>query len=206
MRGRGLVRLARSESGVTIVELIVASVVGMGVVLAAVQLLRVHAHLALDSQAALGASSGAAWALRATLEDVKRSGVDPTGSGIEALSGTRPTWIETRRDLDGDGRIDDRSAEVVGLGWSARGDGSVARRVGAQSMSIVSRVPPGGLRLRYYDVDGREIDVSGGVDREARARIRRVEMELDVEHSLGQVAGRASYAGGASVRVREGGP
>lgn len=201
-----IVRRARCEAGTTIVELLVASLVGLGVVAAAVQLLRTHAHVALRTQAALGASSGAAWALRVALEDVKRAGADPAERDLEAVAGAASTWIATLRDLDGDGRIDDRSAESVGVAWSESGAGSVARRVGAQSMAIVSRVPRGGLRLRYYDADGRELAIGGGLGREARGRIRRVEMEVDVRQTVGTIEGRASYAGGASVRVREGRP
>ncbi len=206
MSARGIVRRASSEAGTTIVELLIASLVGLGVVAAAVQLLRTHADVALRTQAALGASSGAAWALRVALEDVKRAGADPAGRDLEAVAAAGSTWIATLRDLDGDGRIDDRSAESVGVAWSERGTGSVARRVGAQSMAIVSRVPRGGLRLRYYDADGRELAIGGGLDRVARRRIRRVEMEVDVRQTVGTIEGRASYAGGASVRVREGRP
>src|SRR6185369_15080161 len=63
-----------TERGSSPVELLIASTLGMLVVAAAVSLLRAHAGLALDVQAALGASGGAGWALRTALRDVQLAG------------------------------------------------------------------------------------------------------------------------------------
>lgn len=193
------------EDGTTLVELLVASALGLVVVLTGVQLLRTHAALALQVQAELGASSGAAWALRTALRDVKRAGADPLQRGIEALTTAHPDALALSRDADADGVIDTRSEESVGLAWTDRRGGRLSRRVGAQSMAIVAEVPDGGLRLRYFDEQGRELVAAGGLDEADRARVRRVEVDLEVVERFGNVSGRARLAGGASVRVREGG-
>lgn len=196
----------REETGSTLVELLVASAIGLGVVLAAVQLLAMHAGLALRVQADLGATSGAAWALRAALSDVKRAGADPSRRGVVALKEGGSDRMTTQRDLDGDGTVDPRSEESVALAWADRNGGQVARRVGAQSMAIASGVPRGGLRLRYFDERGREVLAGAGLDATDRARVKRVEVEISVANQIGTVVGHASVEGAASVRVREGRP
>lgn len=194
------------QRGSTLVELLVASVVGLGVVLAAVQMLQMHAALALRERADLGASSGAAWALRAALRDVNRSGADPEQIGLEALSRATTESMTIQRDLDADGAVTLRSEEVAGVDWTPRDGGKVQRRVGAQSMAIVSGVPEGGLRLRYYDDEGRELGVAGELSATERARARRVGVAVEVVDRVGTTVGRARYEGMASIRVREGRP
>ncbi len=195
-----------AERGSTLVELLVASALGLGIVLAAVQMLKTHALLALQVQADLGASGGAAWALRAALRDVKRAGADPLQRNIAALAEAGPDRLTTLRDVDADGVVDSRSEETVGLSWSDAQGGSVLRRVGEQSMAIVSQVLRGGLRLRYYDAAGREILSPGGLGEADRRRVRRVEVDVEVREAVGTVSGRASLSSAASVRVREGQP
>lgn len=194
------------EKGSTLVELLVASAIGLGVVLAGVQLLKTHAALALRVQAELDAASGAAWALRAALSDVKRSGADPGRSGIAPLSEGRSDRMTLQGDLDGDGAVDSKSEESVAFLWSDRNGGQVARRVGAQSMGIASHVPRGGLRLQYFDARGREIVADAGLDATDRERVKRVGVQISVANQMGAVAGHASFEGAASVRVREGRP
>ena len=202
---RGTVRgTVPGQVGSTLVELLVASALGLVVVLAGVQLLKTHAALALQVQADLGASSGAAWALRAALRDVKRAGADPLQRGLDAVAMARSDAVSVHRDADADGVIDPRSEETVGYLWNRRAGGRVSRRVGTQSMTIVSQVPEGGLRLRYFDGEGRELPATADLDDAERARVRRVEVDLEVVERLGDVAARASLSGAASVRVREG--
>jgi len=194
----------RGQTGTTIVELLVVSALGLLVVLAGVQLLKTHAALALQVQADVGASGDAAWALRTTLHDIRHAGADPLRRGIAAFAMARPDVVITQRDLDGDGLVDPRSEERVEVGWTDAGGGRLTRRVGAQAMAVVSGVSVGGFRLRYYDGDGVELVASGGLRKEDRARIRRVEIDLEVVERIGTVTGLASLAGSASVRVREG--
>lgn len=196
----------RGQRGNTIVELLVATTIGLGVVLAAVQLLKTHAAIALQVQADLDANSVAAWALRSALRDVKRAGADPQRRNIEALVEATPERFATLQDLDGDGAVEPGSEESVGVAWNGRDGGRLVRRVGAQSMSVLSGVPAGGLRLLYFDERGREIPAMAGLTESERRRVRRVEVALDVLGELGTVASRAGVRGAASVRVREGRP
>lgn len=193
-----------SEAGATLVELLVATTLGLVVVLAGVQLLKTHAALALQVQADLAASSGAVWALRSAARDVRRAGADPRGRGFEAFEDAASAAMKVGADTDGDGFLDPNSEETVGLAWSGRGGGRVVRRVGRQSMGIVSGVPEGGFRLRYYDGDGRELEAAAGLGVEERRRVRRVALEIEVHERRGALTGVASLASSASVRVREG--
>jgi len=197
---------AAGERGSTLVEFLVAIALGLVVVGGGVQLLRTYAAMALQVQADLGATSGAGWALRTALRDVKRAGADPLRSGVAALGAASPHAITLQRDDDADGAIDPNSQESVGLRWSDGQGGRVSRSVGSQSMAIVAGVPRGGLRLRYFDGEGREIPATGGLGVTALDRVRRVEVAIDVTERMGTVSGKASLTSAASVRVREGAP
>lgn len=185
-------------------ELLVATTLGLGVVLAAVQLLKTHAAVALRVQADLDGMSEVAWALRTALRDVRRAGADPRRSDLEALVDAGVDRLAMRQDLDGDGAVESRSRESVAFAWSARNGGCLVRRVGAQSMSVLSRVPAGGLRFRYFDARGHSIPADAGLDADQRRRVRRVEIELDAVRRLGQISSPVFMGGTASVRVREG--
>lgn len=193
----------RGERGSTLVELLVASGIGLGVVLAAVQLLALHARLALQVQADLTAASGAGWALGRILDETRDAGADPSGRGVSALESAAPDHLSILRDQDGNGRIDARSAETTAFSWSERGGGRVSHRVGRQSMPLAAGVRRGGFRLRYFDRRGREVAPGMRLSAEDRQRVRRVEAEVGVEETLGTRAGEARLRGAVALRMRQ---
>jgi hypothetical protein len=192
------------ERGSSPVELLIASTVGMLAVAAAVSLLRTHAALALDVQTALGATGGASWALRVVLPDVRLAGGDPQRRSLPAVAAGGRESVVLLRDRDGDGHADPDSEETVRLAWSASSDGRLVRQVGAQPMAVAGTVPRGGLRLRYFDELGDEIDAEAARDDATRERIRRIAVELAVVERLGAVSSAARLTSAASLRLREG--
>jgi hypothetical protein len=194
----------KHERGSSPVELLIASTVGMLAVAAAVSLLRTHAALALDVQTALGAVGGASWALRVVLPDVRHAGGDPQRRGFPAVASGGRESVVLLRDRDGDGSVDPDSEETVRLAWSASSEGRLVRRIGAQSMAVAGAVPYGGLRFRYFDELGEEIDAEAPLDDATRERIRRIAVELDVVERLGLLSSTARLTSAASLRLREG--
>ena len=195
------VQWVRGERGTSLVELLVASGIGLGVVLAAVHLLALHARLALQVQADLTAVSGAAWALGRILDETREAGADPSDRGVSALESASPTRVVLLRDQDGNGRIDPRSAESTAFSWSERGGGRVSQRVGRQSMPLADGVRRGDFRLRYFDGRGREVAPGAPLSAVDRQRVRRVEAELGVEETLGTRAGEARLRGAVALRM-----
>ncbi|HEY8515361.1 MAG TPA: hypothetical protein VIS07_07600 [Candidatus Binatia bacterium] len=191
------------QGGFTVVELLIGCLLATLVVGAGIELLRVQVAVARRLQASLAATGGAAWALTVAARDVQVAGSDPRRSGIEALSAADGGRVVLQHDRDGDGTVDLASDERIILDRSPSSGGRFVRWLGNQSMSIASLVPAGGLRLRYFDEAGAEIP-SGGAEltAEARDRVRRVALELDVNEQVGVVAAQARQRTAAALRLR----
>lgn len=203
-RRRGSVpRSLAGQGGFTVVELLIGCLLATLVVGAGIELLRVQVAVARRLQASLAATGGAAWALTVAARDVQVAGSDPRRSGIEALSAADGGRVVLQHDRDGDGTVDLASDERIILDRSPSSGGRFVRWLGNQSMSIASLVPAGGLRLRYFDEAGAEIP-SGGAEltAEARDRVRRVALELDVNEQVGVVAAQARQRTAAALRLR----
>ena len=192
-----------AQKGSSIVELLLASTLGMLVVLAAVEILRVHAALALQVQAELTASTTATWALRTALRDIRTAGADPRQGGVTALAEASRDSMTLLSDRNGDGFVDDRSHEAISIRWSERRGGGISRRVGLQSMVLASRVSRDAFRLRYFDREGREVSPDRPLDSALLGQVRLVRVEIGVEESLGRFRGSASRMGAAAIRLRE---
>ena len=190
----------RSCVGGAIVELLVASTLGLGVLLAAVQLLRTQVGIAVSVRTDLEAFAEARWALQSAVRDVKRSGADPLGRGFVAIPEADTDVLVLVGDFDADGLIHPASEETVRLRWSANGGGRMMRRVGRQSMSVAARVPAYGLRFRYFDAQGRSVVSSQAL--EDPVGIVRVGFELEVVSTRAGVSRGARLSTAGAVRVR----
>ncbi len=193
------------ERGSTLVELLVASLVGLLVVLAAVQLLQAHVRLARRVQSELGARGAGAWAMSRVLEDIERAGADPRQSDLEVFATAEPDALVLQQDVDADGVVDPASAEWVGLRIGGVSGRSLVRRVGRQAMSVVAGVVPRGFVLRYFDGDGQPLP-HRPLDAEERRRIRRVEVTIEVADERGMGSTAARLRGASAVQILRGRP
>lgn len=192
-----------SERGFTAVELLIASLVGTLVLVAGVELLRVHVGVARVLQVRLAAVGGTAWALTVASRDVATAGGDPRGSGITALATAAMDRIVLGADRDGDGTVDPASAERVTLAWSSTSGGRMVRWLGNQSIAIAATVPSGGVGWRYYAADGSEITGPGGVLAPAdAARVRLVTTALEATERSGTIAATTALRSAAALRTR----
>jgi len=141
----------------TLVELLVGVVLGLGAITAMGTLLA--SSIAARARAATGAERfvEVAEAVDQLVRDVRIAGYDPTARSSAGLVRAGIALIEMSADLDANGSIDLDSDEHITYRPSVAGD-SLQRVVGRQSMPIVSNLAPGGFRLRYFDATGAEID------------------------------------------------
>jgi len=192
-----------AEAGFSLVELLLACVIGALVVGAGLELLRVHVGVARRLQARLASTGGAAWALTVAARDAQLAGGDPARAGIDAISSAGPERLVLGSDRDGSGAVDPDTAERVILARSTSSGGRFVRWLGAQSIGIAGQVRGGGLRLRYFDAAGAEIlPVAGEITPADRARVRLVTLALDVTEHAGTVEARSSLRTAAAVRTR----
>lgn len=201
-RGGRRARARGDERGFTVLELLVACLVGMLVVGAGIELLRVHVATARLLQTRLASSGGAAWALTVAGRDVQTAGSDPTRAGVAALTTASADRVVLGSDRDANGVVDADTAERVTLAWSSSSGGRLVRWLGNQSVGIAA-VPAGGVRLRYFDASGTELTGSGGVlDDAERARVRRVALALEVRETSGSQSATTVLRTAAALRTR----
>jgi prepilin-type N-terminal cleavage/methylation domain-containing protein len=191
-------------AGFTLVELLVAMLIGGVAIAAQVALFRLHGQVARRTQAELTATAGAAWALSIVVRDLELAGVDPLRSGVVALSQAGSDRLVVDQDHNGDGAIDASSAERVTISWSAQNGGRLLRALGRQSMNIATEVPAAGFRVRYFDATGAElpVPVAGELDAASAAAVRRVALELVVIERWGASQSRVTLRGAAALRAR----
>ena len=161
MRGR------RAEAGHSLVELLVATAV-MGLLMAATL------SLLQSGIAAWGWGAGrieAQQAVRVALErmarELRESGYDPTGAGIDAILVAEPARIVFQRDLNGNGLIDPTRERVTYL--LRPGETTLRRDAGGGAQPLAENVRR--FSLSYLD--------SVGVPTADPERIASVRIEIE---------------------------
>ena len=197
-RARGSGRL-RDQSGVGLLELLVASSLGLLVMAAALHLLHDHAALALRVQVDLEALGDGLWAIDLLRADLRRADDARPGPVDGEGMGTSPSILALAQDLDGDGWIDPHSAESVGWELSTTGPGRILRRVGRQSMGVLDGVPRDSWRVLAFAPDGEAL-AAGASGTAAEHPIVRVEVAFVVDRS----PTRVELHGTAAIPVQRG--
>jgi type II secretory pathway component PulJ len=154
----------------TLLELLIGMVLGLGVLAAMSALLGASLQSWRRADAGAEAREALADALDQLDRDVRLAGYDPTGSGLAGIVDASAQSLEVEADLDGNGMVDADSEEHVTY-RCARDCETLERVVGRQVMPLVSGLEPGMFRLRYFDERDREV---AAADAATRATIRRV--------------------------------
>ena len=165
-----------SEDGTGLVELLVASLLGLAV-LSLLTFAIAGGARALTTAGARGeAEDTAQMALEAFAFDARRAGFDPAAAGVQPLTEARPDRVGFAADLDGNGAVDATSEETT-VHVCAVALGRLSRIIGRQSLPLADGVVTCGFR--YFDRDGVEIVAPpAGLDAAGRARIRAVVFDL----------------------------
>ena len=164
--------------GIGVVELLVATALGMLAMTALTAAVATGARLLVAAGARGEAEDTAQLAVEAFVFDVRRAGYDPQAAGVQALGLARPDSLTLDADLDGDGVVDSASEEHTTYVCN-RGAARLSRVVGAQSMPLADGAS--GCVFRYLDVTGSPMTPSPtGLTAAERARVRRIALDLVV--------------------------
>jgi type II secretory pathway pseudopilin PulG len=166
----------RPEAAFSLVELLVALGVGMGLAIVGVAALATALrHLAAFAVRA-EADDIALLAAEAFMLDVRRAGYDPQATGVEPLFEATTTRLGMQADVDGDGVIDATSAEQTIFACDLPG-GRLSRIIGSQSLPLANGVVR--CALGYVDEAGATVAVPpAGLDAAARRRIRAATLDV----------------------------
>jgi Tfp pilus assembly protein PilW len=171
-------RPAAHVKGTTLLELVVASGLGLLVLGALVAAVAAAGRVTTAIGARAEAEDTAQLAVEAFRFDVRRAGFDPAAVGVEPLTAALTDQLALQADLDGNGTIETGSEEATR--WlCATGPPRLSRIIGAQSLPVAAPVTRCGLR--YFDAVGIELAIgAGGLAPADRARVRRVTLDLAV--------------------------
>jgi Tfp pilus assembly protein PilW len=188
------VKQRRAARGSTLVDLLVGTALGLGVLGALSATVGTGARLLAASTARGEAEDTAQLAVEAFLFDLRRAGFDAAGAGVTALREASPTRLALEADLDGDGAVDPESEETIT--WiCAPAAHRLSRLVGRQSMPLADGVTR--CALAYYDAAGEPILAAGASlspAERARARAVSLEMALRLPGLGGEAARRVRIA------------
>lgn len=187
----------RRSRGVTLLELVVGTGIGMLALGACVAGVAAAARLVRAAGARAEVEDTAQLAVEAFRFDARRAGYDPAAIGLDGLAAARPDELALHADLDADGVLDTSSEEVTR--WACVADPPrLSRVIGAQSLPIAAPVVRCGLR--YFDGAGAELAPGGaGLDAADRRRVRRVRLDL----AVAPAGGGAAAARTADVALRD---
>ena len=162
--------------GAGLVELLVGTALALLVLSALTAAVGTGARLLI----ACGARGEAEDTVQAVLEaltfDVRRTGWDPTASGLVGVREADADRFGVAADLDGDGAIDATSEETTAYRCDTRAR-RLSRLVGRQSLPLADGVTS--CAFHYLDREGAVMPIpAGGLAAEARARIGALALDL----------------------------
>jgi len=188
-----MINLNKADQGFTLVELLVAMVMGL-VVLGAVLNIFIHQNQtnAVQQQVAY-AQQNVRGAMDLMARDIKSAGYDPADNGLVAVPAATSTSIQIRADLNGDGDTSDTSEDVT---YALLVDDTDASRrcLGRGGTRIVYDVVPNSLGFTYYKADASTFVPASQADRDD---IRAVGIQFQV-HTENE---DANYTGGYDVNA-----
>ena len=184
---------ARSgQRGVTLVEVLVGTALGLAVVASLASAVASGGRLLASGSARAEAEDTLQLALEALAFDVRRAGWDPAGAGIAPLVQADADGFGVVADLDADGTVDAASEELVR--WKCDHPGRrLVRTVGQQAMALADGVV--GCAIDYAGPGGAML--APPLDAAARAGVAAVGLRLRLAP-----AGRAASERAARVALR----
>ncbi|MFP6664877.1 MAG: hypothetical protein VCC00_11790 [Deltaproteobacteria bacterium] len=187
--------------GFTLVELLVALGLGLSVLALLSSVLVLHLRLARQVQAEARMVGDLAWAMRVVSADLRDAGLDPSLAGHAAFASAGPRGFVRLADRNGDGQIDERSEEMVGMVQNA--GSSLLRRVGRQGMSVLQGLPDDGFRTIFFDAEGAVLGTEGiALSAAQRQQVARVRFEVEVAREAQSLRGRFRLQTTTALRTR----
>jgi type II secretory pathway component PulJ len=168
----------RRCGGVTLIEILVAMLIGVGVAATVAWFERAQ-FLAMEDQAAqLDIQTSARAIVDVFARDVRRAGMDPTcAKNVTAVVDASPTALRFQADLNANGALDAASEDLL---YRLVDGIRVERGQGTTVEPLLEDIDLSGSRIRYFDAAGSELLASTSLTAAQRALIRRVRLELAV--------------------------
>jgi Tfp pilus assembly protein PilW len=170
---RATIARHRAERGITLVEVLVGTALGLAVVASLASAVASGGRLLALGSARAEAEDTVQLALEALAFDVRRAGWDPAGAGIVGLTQADADGFGVVADLDGDGTVDATSEEVVR--WRCDNAGRrLVRTIGQQAMSLAEGVV--GCTLDYVAAGG--VPLVPPLDAARRAKVAAIGLRV----------------------------
>ncbi len=168
----------RRGGGFTLIEILVAMLIGVGVAATVAWFGRTQ-FLAMEDQVAqLDIQTSTRAIVDVFARDVRRAGMDPTcAKNVTAVVDASPTALRFQADLNSNGAVDAASEDLL---YRLVDGVRVERGQGTTVEPLLEDVDLSGSRIRYFDAAGFELLASASLTAAQRALIRRVRLELDV--------------------------
>jgi hypothetical protein len=192
---------AADETGFTLIEMLVALGLGVGVLALLSSVFALHLRLARQVQEEAQMVGDLAWAVHVISADLRDAGLDPSRAGHAAFASAGPRGFVRLADRNGDGDLDERSEETVGMVQNS--GSSLLRRVGRQGASLVHDLPENGFRTIFFDAEGEVLGTDGAeLSAAERHRVARVRFEVEVARETQSLRGRLRLRTTSALRAR----
>ncbi len=181
----------RNQRGISVVEVLVAAVLGV-IVIGTVNSFSRFQLFSLRNQAAQNDVQMVARSVSDIFaRDVRRSGFNPQcGAGVDALSLAKPGEVLLNADHDGDGALGGIDESLLYRFVANGGTYGFERVANGRADLLIDGVDPGATRFRYYDGNGAELTNGiAGLSNAEMALIRRIRLELAVSASSADPSG-----------------
>jgi len=109
--------------------------------------------------------------------ELRLSGYGGAGTPLPCLGVATPERVEVQADLNGDGDTGDAN-EIVTYAYDLEREALMRATGNAPPQPMVEHVPEGSFLLRYRD--GSNVLLDGELDEATRARVRQIEISLQV--------------------------
>ena len=167
-------RLA-SQAGFSLVEILVATGIGMVAFLTAASFNRFQLFALRNQATQLDVQTTARSVVDLMAREVRRAGKDPTcAKAFNAIAAATSQSIRVQADLDGDGAVTGTNEDITYSYDSS--SNTIWRTANGSTSRLMSGWNMTGSKLRYFDQSGTEL--TGSLSAAQLATVRRVRVEL----------------------------
>lgn len=174
-------RAVRGESGLTLIELLVSTALGLAVIGGFLSFSRFQLFAMQDQSKQIDLQSTVRATAQLFGDEIRRAGADPLCvKNFEGLALASINLVYMKADIDGSGSIGGQGEDVM---YFFNEDADKFYRYASGTLeTLVSGSDIAGTRFRYYNASGLEIPVTtNSLDTATRALIRRVKLELTMK-------------------------
>ena len=154
-----------NERGLSFVDLLVGSAVGLVIAAGAVVVVRSQTLAMRTSAGQLDMNDAARGVVEFMTREIRMAGYNPrcvTPSPVTAIVAAGPQALRVQYDLNEDGLLDTGAAASEDVSYEYDSASSSLRRVvGGEVSTLATDVPADGFQIRYFNVSGQELIGTG---------------------------------------------